>query len=173
MKSHPEGGEGKCFPAWYKVSSRALNSGELHGTLPGTPAVHTSAAAGGAGVTSCTPALCQDGLGTDHGKAQVGEVPRNKNRPSLKILSCFGMGHPELVPAVWHMVTLPWPRLCCPLACPLALHGSPCTPPSPPLIIPSPLHHRCSEHSKQGKVLLKYGNQKAGFGKDPKLLGGI
>lgn len=29
MKSHPEGGEGKRLPAGYKVSSSALNLGEL------------------------------------------------------------------------------------------------------------------------------------------------
>lgn len=51
MKSHPEGGEGKCLPAGYKVSSRALNSGELRGgaePCQRAPAVHTSAAAEGA-----------------------------------------------------------------------------------------------------------------------------
>lgn len=67
MKSHPEGREGKCLPAGYKVSSRALNSGEIHsGAEPcqGAPAVHSSAAARGAGAASCTPALSRDGLGT-------------------------------------------------------------------------------------------------------------
>lgn len=66
MKSHPEGGQGKCLPAGYKVSSRALNSGELHSSTEpcqGAPAVHSSAAAEGAGAASCIPALCRDGRG--------------------------------------------------------------------------------------------------------------
>lgn len=67
MKSHPEGGEGKCLPAGYKVRSRALNLGELHGSAEpcqGAPAVHTSAAAEGAGAASCTPALLWARLGS-------------------------------------------------------------------------------------------------------------
>lgn len=91
MKSHPEGGEGKCLPAGYKVSSRALNSGELRRcrALPASPAVHTSAAAEEAKGRILHPAMRPvKGFGSDAGemgflldKQERGTFPRPKTDP--------------------------------------------------------------------------------------------
>lgn len=57
MKSHPEGGEGKCLPAGYKASGGALNLGEVPGGAEPQLCIPRQQLEA-PGAVSCTPEPC-------------------------------------------------------------------------------------------------------------------